>query len=131
MQMQVGDTLKGIETALFVDDEGLIIDVGKELLEELGYNVLLARSGTEALETYEKNKEKIDIVILDMIMPDMGGGEVYDRLKGINPGIKVLLLSGYDIEEATEILTRGCNGFIQKPARMRELSQKMREILDS
>jgi len=72
------------------------------------------------------------MAILDMIMPDMGGGETYDRMKEINPDIKVLLSSGYSIEgRATEILERGCDSFIQKPFNMRQLSQNIREILDS
>ena len=66
-----------------------------------------------------------------MVMPYMGGGETYDRLKEINPDIKVLLASGFSIDgEAREILERGCNGFIQKPFRMNELDKKIREILD-
>ncbi len=65
-------------------------------------------------------------------MPDMSGGETYDRLKEINPDIKVLLASGYSLNgAATEIMDRGCNGFIQKPAKTREFSQKLREILDN
>ncbi len=71
------------------------------------------------------------MVILDMIMPDMGGGEAYDQLKKINPGVKVLLSSGYSINgQAAEILKRGCNGFTQKPFNIVELSKKIREILD-
>ena len=105
--------------------------LGGELLEEIGYRVLIAGSGKEAIELYEKNRDQIDLVILDMIMPVMGGGETYDRLKEANPDIKVLLSSGYSINgEASEILDRGCNGFIQKPFNVKELSQKMREILD-
>ena len=70
-------------------------------------------------------------MLLDMIMPDMSGGETYDRMKDIDPKVKVLLSSGYSIDgQATEILNRGCNGFIQKPFKMKELSQKLREILD-
>ncbi|MCJ2534415.1 MAG: response regulator, partial [Candidatus Thermoplasmatota archaeon] len=113
-------------------DEDMIIDVGVGILTELGSKVLLARSGKEAIDIYKKNKEKIDMVILDMIMPQMGGGVTYDRLKKTNPDIKVLLSSGYSINgQATEILERGCNGFIQKPFNMRELSQELRKILDS
>ena len=126
-----GDIIKGSEGVLLVDDEDMIIDVGKELLEELGYKVLLARSGQEAIKIYEENKEKIDMVILDMIMPDMSGGDTYDRLKEINSDINVLLSSGYSINgQATEILNRGSNGFIQKPFNIEQLSQKLRAILD-
>jgi len=98
----------------------------------LGYKVLIARDGKEAVELYKKTPAGIDIVILDMIMPEMGGGEVYDCLKEINPHVKVLLSSGYSINgEATEIIKRGCNGFVQKPFSIKELSQRIREILDT
>ncbi len=123
--------LRGTETVLIVDDEAMILDVGEELLKEMGYKVLLARSGKEAVELYRKYKHEIDLVILDMIMPDMGGGEAYDTMKENNPKIKVLLSTGYSIRgQATEILERGCNGFIQKPFKIKELSRKIREILD-
>ena len=125
------EILKGRETVLIVDDEETILDVGKELLKTLGYKVLIAEGGKEAIEIYDANKGTIDLVILDMIMPDMGGGETYDRLKEINPEIKVLLSSGYSIDgQATEILKRGCSGFIQKPFTMKELSQSIREVLE-
>ncbi len=123
---------QGRETILFVDDEDMIIDVGQDMLRAAGYEVLLARNGKEAIEVYEKNKDKVALVILDMIMPDMGGGEAYDRMKEINPDIKVLLSSGYSINgQASEILDRGCDGFIQKPFNMSQVSQRIREILDS
>jgi len=100
-------------------------------LKLLGYNVLVAKGGKEAIQAFKKNHDKIDMVILDMIMPDMGGGEVYGKLKEIDPDIKVLLSSGYSLnEQATEILGRGCSGFIQKPFNMMEISGKIREILD-
>ena len=125
------DELKGSEIVLLVDDEDMIIDVGQPMLEKMGYNVLVAKDGREALEIYQKNEQEIDIVILDLIMPDIGGGDTYDRLKEINPEIKVLLSSGYSIDgQASEILERGCNGFIQKPFNIKKLSQKIREILD-
>ncbi|GAJ00366.1 unnamed protein product, partial [marine sediment metagenome] len=127
----VGEALKGTETVLLVDDEDMIIDVGQGTLKELGYKVLIARSGKEAIDVYKANKDKIDMVILDMIMPQMGGGATYDRLKKINPDIKVLLSSGYSINgQATEIVERGCNGFIQKPFNIKALSQEVRKILD-
>ena len=126
------EILKGKETVLLVDDEDMIIDVGQEILKTLGYKALIARSGKRAIELYEKKQGKIDIVILDMIMPEMGEGVTYDRMREINPDVKVLLSSGYSINgQASEILTRGCNGFIQKPFNMKELSQELRKILDS
>ncbi len=122
--------LSGKETILLVDDEEMVIDVGVELLKKFGYTVLEAMKGYEAIEVYKANKDKIDLVILDMIMPDIGGGETYDTLKKIDSEVKVLLSSGYSLSgQASEILDRGCNGFIQKPFNMRTLSQKIREIL--
>jgi PAS domain S-box-containing protein len=121
----------GKETVLLVDDEEMIIDVGKQLLKKLGYKVLIARSGEDAIGFFSENKGEIDIVILDMIMPGMGGGETFDRLKDIDPDVRVLLSSGYSIDgRATEILNRGCKGFLQKPFNMKALSQKLREVLE-
>ncbi len=123
--------LKGSETILLVDDEDMIVDVAQGILKLLGYNVLTAKGGKEAIQAYKKNQDKIDMVILDMIMPDMNGGEVYVKLKEIDPDIKVLLASGYSLnEQASAILERGCNGFIQKPFNMMDISEKIREILD-
>jgi nitrogen-specific signal transduction histidine kinase/CheY-like chemotaxis protein len=123
--------LKGTGTVLLVDDEDMILDVGQKILKAMGYKVLLARGGKEAVEVYGKHKEEIDLVVLDMIMPDMSGGEVYDVMKESNSNVKVLLSSGYSIDgQASEILDRGCNGFIQKPFSMNDLSGKIREILD-
>jgi len=119
------------ETILLIDDEDIIIDVGQEMLSDLGYKVLLAISGRDAVDVYRKNRADIDMIILDMIMPDMSGSETFDQLKSANPDIKVLLSSGYSIDsEASEILSRGCDGFIQKPFSLDQLSRKMREILD-
>ncbi len=125
------EVLRGRETILLVDDEDMIIDVGAQMLKKLGYEVLVARGGKEAIQIYKKNQHKIDMLILDMIMPDMGGGETYDILKKIDPDVKVLLSSGYSINgRATQILECGCNGFIQKAFTMEELSQKVRAILE-
>ena len=130
-KMPAGDTLRGFETVLFVDDEEMITEIAEDLLGLLGYKVLIAQSGKDAIRIYGENKERIDMVILDMIMPDMSGSEVYDRMKEINPKVKVLLSSGYSTDGlATEILNRGCMDFIQKPFKMKELSQKLRRILD-
>ncbi|OPX36674.1 MAG: hypothetical protein B1H12_06625 [Desulfobacteraceae bacterium 4484_190.2] len=125
------DVMKGRETVLLVDDEDVVADVGDQMLRKLGYEVLVARSGKEAIQYYEPKRDKIDMVILDMIMPDMNGGEVYDRIKEINPYAKILLSSGYSIDgQAADILERGCDGFIQKPFSMEVLSGRIRKILE-
>jgi nitrogen-specific signal transduction histidine kinase/CheY-like chemotaxis protein len=122
---------RGRETVLLIDDEEMIIDVGCGLLQELGYTVIPARSGQEALDIYRERHAGIDIIVMDMIMPGMGGGEAFDRLKQINPQAKVLLSSGYSINgQASQIMERGCDGFIQKPFNLQQLSTKLRQILD-
>lgn len=127
--------ISGSETILLVDDEDMIIEVGEEMLKKMGYKVLLARSGKEAVEMLSRAREgqgipPVDLVILDLIMPVMGGGETFDRLRQIEPDIRVLLSSGYSIDgEAAKILERGCDGFIQKPFHPTQLSRKIREIL--
>jgi len=126
------EVLGGTETVLLVDDEDTIIKVGAELLKKLGYTVILAKSGKAAVEMVSKPQPHVpDLVILDMIMPDMGGGATFDRIKEIVPDMKVLLSSGYSINgQAREILKRGCDGFIQKPFNIHELSRRIREVLD-
>ncbi len=126
-----GKLLKGTETVLLVDDEEAVLDIGRDLLKAMGCRVLRARDGREAIELYQKNQDDIDIVILDMIMPNISGSDTYDRMKEIDPEIKVLLSSGYSIDgQATDILKRGCSGFIQKPFTINELSAAIRQILD-
>ncbi len=121
---------KGTGKVLLVDDEEVVLEVGQELLKATGYTVLTAKDGKEAIKVYRENRDNIDIVVLDMVMPNMGGGEAYDRMKEINPDIKVLLSSGFSIDgEASEILERGCNSFIQKPFTMKELSGEIGKIL--
>ncbi len=123
-------------TILLVDDEKIIIDVGKAMLEAIGYKVVTASGGAEAIEKFTAVKngvgevEKIDLVIQDMIMPETGGGAVFDRLKEIDPEVRVLLASGYSINgQAKEILARGCLGFLQKPFSMEALRRKVAETL--
>jgi two-component system, cell cycle sensor histidine kinase and response regulator CckA len=124
--------IHGTETILLVDDEDMIIDVGRQLLEKLGYTVFAAHSGREALAIFQKNLNEISLVIIDMIMPDLNGGETYDEFKKIDSDIKVLLASGYSIDGlAQDILNRGCNGFIQKPFNINRLSYKIRDVLDN
>ena len=123
--------MQGRERVLLVDDEEEVLRASQECLERMGYGVLTAKDGKEAVQLYRKHQECIDIVVLDMVMPTTGGGEAYDSMKEINKDVKVLLASGYSIDgEAGEILERGCNGFIQKPFNFEELSVKIREILE-
>ena len=123
--------VKGKETVLLVDDEDMIIDVAQRMLHKLGYKVFTARDGKEAVDIFRKYKDEIDVIVLDMIMPKMSGGEAFDRIKEIKPEIKVLLSSGYSINgQASEILSRGCNGFIQKPFNLQNLSKSLRTILE-
>ena len=115
---------------LLIDDEEMVLDVGSQLLSRLGYSVLTATSGSEAIDLYEMHKDHVQLIILDLCMPDMDGMQTYLYLKGLNPGIKVLLTSGLSMDgPAKEMLHRGCNGFIQKPYRMSELSTKVQEVL--
>jgi PAS domain S-box-containing protein len=123
--------LKGEETILLVDDEEVVINVSRMALEKLGYKVIMARSGQEAVEIYQNHKDGIDLVILDMIMPGMEGGKTFDFLKRINPDLRAILSSGYSInDEANGIIERGCQAFIQKPFSIGDLSLKIREVLD-
>ncbi len=123
---------QGRETILLVDDEPVVLDVCARILDQLGYRIFTAGSGKEALESFKENRDRIDLVILDMVMPEMGGGETYNRLKTIDPGVKVLLSTGYSLDgQAREIMDRGCDSFVQKPFSPEQLSRKIREILDS
>jgi len=123
--------MAGSETILLVDDEEIVLKVNIEMLKSFGYSVLMAQSGDAAIQIFRENKNSIDLVVLDMIMPGLSGGEVFDKIKDINPGVKILLSSGYSIDgQAKKILERGCDGFIQKPYDLKDFSRKIRKILD-
>jgi len=124
--------LTGDELILVVDDEQIIIDHIKEMLETLGYEVFTTSKGKDAIDIYEEKQNKINLVILDMVMPEMSGNDVWKHLKRINPEVKVLLASGYTADEkALEILKDKRCGFIQKPFDIVHLSHKVREVIDS
>jgi CheY-like chemotaxis protein len=115
---------------LMAEDEDLVLEVGVRFLHKLGYTALIARNGYEAVEVYKEKRDAIRLVILDMIMPHMGGGQAYDKIKTVNPDVKVVLSSGYSLDgQAQEILDRGCNGFIQKPFSLEQLEEKINAIL--
>jgi PAS domain S-box-containing protein len=123
--------MAGSETILLVDDEKIILDVGKAMLTKLGYAVLVTQGGDRAIDIISKTDKKIDLVILDMVMPGMDGGKAFDKIRQIQPALPVILCSGYSINgKAADILRRGCNGFIQKPFNMSELSQIVRKVIN-
>jgi CheY-like chemotaxis protein len=122
---------RGSETILLVDDEEMIIVVGQAMLENLGYRVVVANGGEQAIEAVINMANEIDLVILDLIMPGMDGGKTFDRIREIEPGMLVILTSGYAINgQVNKIMRKGCNGFIQKPFNIYELSSKVRRMLD-
>ncbi len=124
--------ISGTQTVLLVDDDEVITDVGQEMLEIMGYRVIVAGSGEQAVKTVAEGGATIDLVILDMMMPSMDGGQTFDEIRKIRPDLPVILSSGYGIDgEAEAILSRGCNGFIQKPYNFQELTKKIKEILAS
>lgn len=123
--------LMGKKTILVVDDEKSSATVMKEILESLGYRVLIAGSGQEAVAVYTEKGKEVDLVLLDMIMPGMGGDKTFDALRAINPGVKVILSSGLSADgEARQILDRGCSGFIQKPYRIANIAGMIREVIE-
>ena len=132
VKARAAEIQKGKGTILLIDDERVILNVGKEILEALGFRVLLSESGADAIEIYRNSWKEIDLVILDMIMPGMGGGEVFDELKKINQDVRVILSSGYSLSgRPAKILARGCNAFIQKPFGIQELSGKIKDVLEN
>ena len=119
------------KTVLLIDDEKLVVEIGELMLLRLGHKVLKANSGSEAVKIFMEYKNQIDLVIMDMYMPEMNGQELADKLRKIDPKVKVLLSSGglADLEEK-EIISRGFDGFISKPYSIDSLSEKMANILN-
>ena len=123
-----GSTATG--TILVVDDEGIIRELARGALEGAGFQVLEARDGLEAVQLFEKQIDSIQLVLLDMTMPRMGGAEAFRRIRDLSSACPVLLTSGYTQKESLESLVDLLpDGFLQKPFRIRELVAKVREIL--
>ncbi len=115
---------------LVVDDEDRVLDVNREILEAVGYQVLVARNGNEAVEIYRARRDDIALVLLDLIMPGMNGFETYGVLKEMNPSIKVIIVSGFSAEgHVSELLRRGCRAFVRKPFEIEYLTEKIREVI--
>jgi CheY-like chemotaxis protein len=117
-------------TALIVDDEEIMLDIESFMLQKIGFNILKAGNSAEACRLYEDKKEHIDIVVLDMIMPDENGANTYKRLKKMNPDIRVLVSSGLERDgNIDEILNDGQNGFIRKPFKFEEFTNNIDAML--
>jgi PAS domain S-box-containing protein len=122
---------EGSEVILLIDDEKMVLEVGTKILKKLGYMVFDAHGGREGVRILEEYKDRIDLVILDMVMPDMNGEETFARIREIRPDIKILLASGYSIDgEASRMVEKGCDAFIQKPFKVNDLSSTIRELLE-
>jgi two-component system, cell cycle sensor histidine kinase and response regulator CckA len=121
----------GSECILLVDDEEYILDVGRLMLEGLGYTIVTANGGRDALKSFAEQGDTIKLVILDLVMPDMDGENVFHEMRKIRPDIKVLFASGhYVMEQTRELLRNGSSDFLQKPFNMRQLSTKIRLMMD-
>lgn len=124
-------TAGGAETILLVDDEEAVRELGKEMLETVGYRVLVASNGEEALALYAERMDEVALVILDLIMPAMGGKACAEALIRLNPRVKVLIASGYAVNgRLEETLRTGAKGFIAKPYELREILRRVRDVLD-
>ena len=130
-KLMIDELPQGSEMILVVDDHETIWDFLIEALQMLGYSVLLAENGLDAVTIYEENPGMVDLVLLDMIMPKAGGHETFLKLKAIDPDVKVLLSSGFVNEKAVEdLLTQGACGFLPKPHRLPVVAKAIRDVLD-
>jgi CheY-like chemotaxis protein len=121
---------RGSGTVLLVDDDESVRKVGRRMLETLGFSVLLANDGREAVEIFRARQRDISCVILDLTMPVMDGGDAFRELRGVDPDVLVLLSSGYNEQETMEQFEgSGLAGFIQKPYHVPLLEEKLRKVL--
>ena len=115
---------------LYADDDAVCLEVGVKILQKLGYKVLEARDGREAVEVFLNNQSEVNLVILDMKMP-YNGGNAFSQLKKINANVKVLIASGYaKDQQIREMMEQGCRGYIQKPFGINALSRKIINVLN-
>ena len=125
------ENLNANSTILLIDDEQVVLDVGTLMLKKLGYKVLQATNGQEASQVYRDNLDDISLVILDMKLPDEDGVDICRRLKEINSHVRVLHTSGLGRGLGNEVLDCGCDGFLGKPFRIDELSNRLKELLEN
>jgi PAS domain S-box-containing protein len=130
-QIDEDDLLSGSGCILVVDDEAIIRTMTQAILSDLGYDVILAEDGEEAVKCFRQQKDRIDLVLLDMVMPKLNGRDALKKIKKIKPAVKVLLISGFNrITDSGEDLIPGVSGFIQKPFRRGDLGRTIQQILE-
>jgi DNA-binding NtrC family response regulator len=131
MQIKDINTENRKPVILFADDDKICLTVSVQILQKLGYTVLRARDGKEAIEVYKNNQDKVDLVILDMVMP-YNGGHTFEKLKKLNPDLKIIVISGYTKDYGiSDLEKQGCMGFLQKPFDAKALSQKIMDALNN
>jgi signal transduction histidine kinase/CheY-like chemotaxis protein len=125
------DVVGGDETILLVEDEPMVLEMGRNLLQMLGYRVYAAQGGREAVSLYTKHRDEIDLVLLDVVMPQMSGPKAFAKMRAVNPQAKILLVTGYSPEEvAKELMRQGADGIVQKPYNLMTLARQVRQSLD-
>ena len=121
---------QGLGTVLVIDDEIMVAELARDILQRFGYTVLLASSGEQAIDLYYRRANEIVAVVLDFVMPGMDGREVFHRLRAVNPNVKVIISSGYSRDQdADDLLKLGAAGFVQKPYRIAELVKVVGEAI--
>jgi CheY-like chemotaxis protein len=131
MQNKDSDAGKRQPVILYADDDALCLEVGVKMIQRLGYAVLEARDGQEAVEVYQNNRNAVDLVILDMKMPH-NGGLTFENLKKMDDDVKIIITSGYTEDyRVRELIKHGCEGFIEKPFNMTLLSKKILNALNN
>ncbi|MBW2709369.1 MAG: response regulator, partial [Deltaproteobacteria bacterium] len=124
------DVAKGHGTILIIEDEEMVIEITQAMLEQLGYRVMTARTGKDAIHIAETFDDRIDLALLDINLPDIDGRHLYPLILKARSNLKVIIFSGYSIDgPAREILNAGAQGFIQKPFSFTILSEKLKETL--
>ena len=121
----------GTETVLIIEDEEIVLNLAENILKKYGYNVIIADQGQRGLDTYIKNRDSIDLVLLDLTMPEMSGQMVFEEMLKIDTQVKVIISSGHSEEETRKGILSLAKGYVKKPYRMNELTQTVRAVLDS
>jgi CheY-like chemotaxis protein len=121
---------KSAGTILVIDDEDIVVDISEAMLKHLGYAILSAKTGKDAIDLARTYNGEIDLALLDLGMPDMGGDKIYSELIETRPDLKVIICSGYRVEGlGQDMLDAGAHGFLQKPFSLDKISEKLRQVL--